>query len=84
MATYPTTLQVLGMHLRTDGNHPTDAMYIDTPDSGRIINKGLTKREYFAAMAMQNMTRMYRVESADVLAKAAVAYADALIEELNK
>jgi hypothetical protein len=43
----------------------------------------MTKREYFAAMAMQNMTRIYRIESADVLAKAAVAYADALIEALN-
>lgn len=84
MATFPTTLQVLGMQLKTDGNHPTDAMDIVNSDSGRVINKGLTKREYFAAMAMQNMAKIYRTESVEIVAKAAVAYADALIEALNK
>jgi hypothetical protein len=56
-------------------SYPSHVMY---------IHQGLTKREYFAAMAMQNMAKTYRMESADLVAKAAVAYADALIEALNK
>jgi hypothetical protein len=51
-------------------------------DDGYIINAGLTKREYFAAMALQgllsnNNNYMYSVKSA-------VEFADDLIEELSK
>jgi hypothetical protein len=51
-------------------------------DEGYIINAGLTKREYFAAMALQgllsnNNNYVYSVKSA-------VEFADDLIEELNK
>jgi hypothetical protein len=85
MATFPTTLQVLGMQLKTDGNHPTDAMDIVNSDSGRVINKGLTKREYFAAMAMCGLISNAPVNSSGVeLAETSVKMADELIEALNK
>jgi hypothetical protein len=47
---------------------------------------GLTKREYFAAMAMQGMLSNqhgYFLEH-DKLSEYALSYADALIKELNK
>lgn len=43
---------------------------------------GLTKRELFAAMAMQGA--MVNVRSRRILAEESVAMADALIEELSK
>jgi hypothetical protein len=52
--------------------------------------EGLTKREYFAAMAMQaivsnsNSHRLFGVDNMFDIAKGAVNMADALIEELNK
>jgi len=46
---------------------------------------GLTKREYFAAMAMQGMiANSANEETAERFAFAAVGMADALIEALNK
>lgn len=54
---------------------------------------GLTKREYFSAMAMQgllsnpvynNPNEKSKMVSVPNLTKAAICYADALIEELNK
>jgi hypothetical protein len=85
MATFPTTLQVLGMQLKTDGNHPTDAMDIVNCDSGRVINKGLTKREYFAALMMQAIVTRTTDDGYDscALAEEAVDYADSLINALN-
>lgn len=55
-----------------------------SPESGTV--KGLTKREYFAALVMQGLSsdpnrKMFGWESAAV---EAVGIADALIEELNK
>lgn len=44
---------------------------------------GLTKREHFAAMAMQGMLANGVYKSDLALAVQAVAYADALIEALN-
>ena len=46
--------------------------------------KGLTKREYFAAMAMQGLLADYESEYIEDYSKYAVKLADALIEELNK
>jgi hypothetical protein len=51
-------------------------------DEGYVINAGLTKREYFAVMALQgllsnNNNYVYSVISA-------VEFADDLIEELSK
>jgi len=51
---------------------------------------GLTKREYFAAMAMQGLVEVSNPEYEDAqknirgVSEMAVKYADALIEELNK
>jgi hypothetical protein len=51
---------------------------------------GLTKREYFAAMAMQALLsnaesrKPYLYDIYDVVTKAAVIYADNLINDLNK
>jgi hypothetical protein len=53
-------------------------------DEGYIINAGLTKREYFAAMAMQGLLSDYESESIEDYSKYAVQLADALIEELSK
>lgn len=44
---------------------------------------GLTKREYFAAMAMQGMLAIDDPPK-EVVARFAVEQADALIKELNK
>jgi hypothetical protein len=59
---------------------------------GGAVSIGLTKREYFAAMAMQgylssgHISGMVtnRVIVPDILAVEAVAYADALLIELEK
>ena len=49
-----------------------------------IIDGGLTKREYFAAIALQGMLAKYGSDYQVNNAKEAVYWADALIEELNK
>ena len=57
------------------------------PVSGEVENAGLTKREYFAAMAMQGMSAAcqgFDSNGLDNLAKYAIQAADALITELNK
>ena len=67
----------------TDSAYPvpcTDA-YV-TPEV-----EGLTKREYFAAMALQGSFALYGnhpLPLASKMATDAVAYADALIDALNK
>ena len=47
-------------------------------------SEGLTKREYFASMAMQGLLAKYGSDYQVNNAKEAVYWADALIEELNK
>lgn len=49
-------------------------------------NKGLTKREYFAAMAMQGLSGRPDTSSwsAERTATVSVMYADALLKELDK
>lgn len=51
---------------------------------GEGASFGLTKREYFAALAMQSFCSTYNGSRLEILAKDAVNAADALIEELNK
>jgi len=61
--------------LPTDGNH----------DAFPCVQQGLTKRELFAAMAMQGFLSDYQTNaSTQAFAKVSVQMADALIEELNK
>ena len=51
-------------------------------DTSQEIHSGLTKREYFAAMALQGYAgKGYKYKD---IAKMAVEMADLLIEELNK
>ena len=51
---------------------------------GDIFNQiGLSKREYYAGQAMQGLLSNRRANPA-VMAEAAVAYADALLKELDK
>jgi hypothetical protein len=58
--------------------HPDGA--IDLP------NNGLTKREYFAAMALQGVlaNKSAHERTIEMITKSSVRLADALIEELNK
>jgi hypothetical protein len=55
-------------------------------DEGYIINAGLTKREYFAVMALQGI--ITNKDGLDIkieyIVESAVDAADALIEELSK
>ena len=55
-------------------------------DEGYIINAGLNKREYFAAMALQGI--IANKDGLDIeikrIVESAVDTADALIEELSK
>lgn len=63
---------------------PTGYIKADEPDAlfWERQATGLTKREWFAGMALGGMTMMS--ESAPKLAAWAVEYADACISELNK
>ena len=64
--------------METKSNEPAFAS-IHTP-----WLKGLTKREYFAAMALQGLLPTNISQSIEEDAKNAVKLADILIEELNK
>lgn len=50
-------------------------------NSESYLQKGLTKREYFAALAMQGLCTTY---SEDLLVKRAVSVADGLLAELER
>lgn len=49
-----------------------------------IVDGGLTKREYFAAMALQGFITKHGVDSQEQHIKQAVFMAEFLIEELSK
>jgi hypothetical protein len=65
---------------------PLNPQVLKFGDGSEIVNMGLTKREYFAAMAMQGMigNRYFDLRNLDIISKCAVQQADALIEALNK
>ena len=52
--------------------------------NNNYISNGLTKREYFAAMALQGLLADYESECIEDYSKYAVKLADSLIEELSK
>ena len=52
--------------------------------NNNYISTGLTKREYFAAMAMQGFITKYGVDFQEEQIKQAIFVADIFIEELNK
>lgn len=68
--------------MKTDGKDQAFAMQAFV-DKGAYYapEAGLTKREYFAAMAVSNAARVLPPKAAAILA---VEYSDALIEALNK
>lgn len=68
----------------TNGNdaaYSRAGFYADVENCGE---SGLTKREYFAAMAMQGLCASITTAFPDELAFDAVKLADAIINELNK
>ncbi len=66
-----------------NGNESAYPLTEDSPKFGPRTWLGLTKREYFAAMAMQGMTSNNSI-TVETVAAWAVQYADALLAELGK
>lgn len=62
----------------------SNAFPMRNPDPSENDEFGLTKREYFAAMAMQGILSGAQYIDYEKFAKVAVESADALIAELNK
>ena len=52
--------------------------------TSNYFNAGLTKREYFAAMAMQGLCALQNMKDDEHIAEIAVTLADELIDELNE
>ncbi len=73
------------MAQQTNGNDPISATQeYHSKNFGVVLAKtGLTKREYFAAMAMQGMIASGKI-NIDHIPNLSVFYSDALIEALNK
>lgn len=72
-------------NMRKHTTNPDDPIH---PDAAMEFNEGLTKREYFAGIAMNAListeSLVNPTYSEDHLAKLSVTKADALIKELNK
>lgn len=62
--------------------NPNDSSHPVTHE-GMLLSSGLTKREYFAALALQGFISTGQYKSAGDMAQEAVYAADALINELN-
>lgn len=67
--------------MTTDGN---DRAFAKPDDSTTDAQQGLTKREYFAAIALQGLLTNPKVEEMGDVCFGAVQIADAFIKELNK
>ena len=52
--------------------------------NNNYISTGLTKREYFAAMALQGFINKYGVDCQEIHIKQAIFIGDFFIEKLNK
>jgi hypothetical protein len=66
-----------------NGNEPAFAYGFANEQSHQEVT-GLTKREYFAAMAMQGMLAKYGTDYQSQHAKESVYMADTLLKELEK
>ena len=71
-----------------NADRPAYPLQLQEGESSELIGKlgnadGLTKREYFAAMAMQGLMNKQGVNM-EMIVKMAVAHADALLKELEK
>jgi len=63
---------------------PNSAVFATSSDEGEDFY-GLTKREYFAAMAMQSfLSNPMPKDQKQLIGQASVAMADALIDALNR
>lgn len=73
---------------KTNANHPASPCLVEIRENYNEQFHGLTKREYFAAVALQGMLAVensYRsVGVYKRLPQDAIEMADVLIEELNK
>lgn len=71
--------------MKTDGTQPIGFGQLNL-ETGTIINQGLSKREYFAAMAMQGLVSDPNRQYVEWISSAneAMEIADALILALNK
>lgn len=69
----------------TEPDTPINAKLLKFTDGSSTVVVGLTKREYFAAMAMQAIvTRTTDSEfDSDAIAEQAIDHAEALIDALN-
>lgn len=70
-----------------DGNTPVSSVKVATVSGENELYMGLTKREYFAAKAMEGFIAawgQHDLVAADEIAHDSVLLADALINELNK
>ena len=69
--------------MRTKAKNPAFPLI---SDEGYVINAGLTKREYFASMAMQSAlaNKSAHERTIEMITESSVKLADALIKELNK
>lgn len=68
---------------RSEVMHPDNNNYAD-PITAPVIEGGLTKREYFAGLAMQGLCNAEPDRKSEFLVKQAVDLADALIKDLNR
>lgn len=69
--------------MKTKPNDTVTAKFIRVDGSEQSFG-GLTKREYFAAMALQGLSSYAFSTNFSEAASLAVQHADALIKELNK
>lgn len=70
-------------HLKGMKTTPNDTITAIMDSTGREILGGLTKREYFSAMAMQGLLSKDIGYNREVVSVLAVGYADDLITALN-
>lgn len=72
---------------REQSNQPAFSCVAVSPDGNSFHQEGLTKREYFAAMAMQGILSdqtHLRPNEAEEIVRRSVILADALLEQLNQ
>ena len=73
------------MSRKTKPNDPITASFEPGNDQQMWAYEGLTKREYFAALALQGLLSKERnLGHSEAQAREAVTMADELIHELNK
>lgn len=72
--------------MKTEPNEPINVLMEQNAGHMYAASFGLTKREYFAAMAMStlDLKSIFLDDLEGVIAKSSVKIADALIKELNK